>query len=59
MTWRRGWEDGRRVTPQGFLGDPATASPEQGNVAFNEYVAAAASVIEAQLKGQYQPIDLK
>lgn len=57
--WRRGWADGRRVTPQGFLGDPTTASPEKGQAAFNEYVAAAAVVIEAQLKGQYQPIDLK
>jgi len=59
MTWRRGWADGRRVTPQGFLGDPTTASPEQGKVAFDEYVAAAATVIDAQLKGQYQPMDLK
>ena len=59
MIWRRGWEDGRRVTPQGFLGDPTTASPEKGKVAFNEYVAAAAAVIEAHLKGQYKPLDLK
>jgi len=28
-------------------------------VAFDEYVAAAATVIDAQLKGQYQPMDLK
>jgi creatinine amidohydrolase len=57
--WRRGWDDGRRVTPQGIFGDPTTASPEKGQGAYNEYVAAAATVIEAQLKGQYQPVELK
>jgi len=57
--WRRGWDDGRRVTPQGIFGDPTTASPEKGQTAYNEYVAAAATVIEAQLKGQYQPVELK
>ena len=57
--WRRGWDDGRRVTPQGIFGDPTTAFPEKGQTAYNEYVAAAATVIEAQLKGQYQPVELK
>ncbi len=59
MIWRRGWEDAKRVTPQGFFGDPTTASPEKGQKAFDEFTAAAAAVIEAQLKGQYQPVDLK
>jgi creatinine amidohydrolase len=59
MIWRRGWEDGKRVTPQGFFGDPTTASPERGQAAYNEYIAAAAAVIEAQLKGQHQPVELK
>jgi len=58
VVWRRGWEDAKRVTPQAFFGDPTTASPERGQGAFNEFTAAAAGVIEAQLKGQYRPVDL-
>src|SRR5262245_6057575 len=25
--WQKGWDDGRRKTPQGYFGDPAAANP--------------------------------
>jgi creatinine amidohydrolase len=32
--WQKGWEDGRRKTPLGYFGDPASASPARGAQAF-------------------------
>ena len=45
MVWRRGWEDARKVTPQGFLGDPTTASPEWGAKAYEDFKDLASEAI--------------
>lgn len=52
MVWRRGWGDAKRVTPDGFFGDPTTASPEKGKTGFDEFKVSAATAIEAFLKGR-------
>jgi creatinine amidohydrolase len=56
--WRQGWEDARKVTPQGFVGDPTLASPEEGKKAIETFGKEAADLIERFLQGQYQPPDL-
>jgi creatinine amidohydrolase len=59
MNWRRGWDEARKITPQGFFGDPASASPERGKRSIEEYARAAADCIRTFLQGQYQPPDLR
>jgi creatinine amidohydrolase len=59
MVWRRGWEDARKVTPQGFLGDPTTASPERGAKAYEEFKDLASEAIATLLRGEYQAVELK
>ena len=57
--WRRGWEEARKITPQGFLGDPASASAERGRERIEAYGKRGADLIEVFLKGQYQPPEMK
>ena len=57
--WRRGWDEARKITPQGFLGDPASASAERGRERIEAYGRGGADLIEVFLNGQYQPPDLK
>jgi len=59
MNWRRGWEEARKITPQGFFGDPASASSEQGRERIEAYAKGAADLIELFLKDQYRPPELK
>ncbi len=59
MIWRRGWEDARKVTPQGFLGDPTTASPERGAKAYEDFTTSAAETIARFLRGEYRPVEPK
>ncbi len=59
MVWRRGWEDAKKVTPQGIFGDPTAASPDRGKNSVEAYGKTAAELIEIFLKGQYQPPDMK
>jgi creatinine amidohydrolase len=53
--WTRGGVEARKVTPQGYFGDPATASPERGRDEMEDYGKRAAGVIEAFLQGRYSP----
>ncbi len=57
--WRRGWDEARKITPQGFLGDPASASEDQGRRRIEACGRCGAELIETFLKGQYQPPELK
>jgi creatinine amidohydrolase len=55
LVWRKGGREARKVTPQGYFGDPATANPEQGRKEMEAYGRIAAEVIEAYLQGHYSP----
>jgi creatinine amidohydrolase len=53
--WRKGGMEARKTTPQGYFGDPTTASPERGRKEMEVYGRIAAEVIEAFLQGRYSP----
>jgi creatinine amidohydrolase len=55
MNWRRGWDEARKITPQGFFGDPAAASAERGKRSIEEFAKTAAELIYAFLQGRYNP----
>ena len=55
LVWTKGGTEARKVTPQGYFGDPTTASPERGRKEMEAYGKTAASVIEAFLQGRYFP----
>ena len=55
MEWRKGWDDGRRVTPQGYFGDPASFDAEAGHRHMEQYAKDLADTIEAALNGSYEP----
>ena len=55
LVWRKGGMEARKVTPQGYFGDPTTASPERGKEEMESYGRRAAGVIEAFLQGRYSP----
>ena len=59
MVWRQGWDDARKVTPRGFFGDPASATPDQGRDSVEGFGKSAAGVIERYLQGKYRPPELK
>jgi creatinine amidohydrolase len=55
LTWRRGGSDARKMTPQGYFGDPAAASPERGRKEMEDYGRRVADLIEAFLQDRYAP----
>ena len=55
LVWRKGGTEARKITPQGYFGDPATALPEQGRKEMEVYGRIAAEVIEDFLRGRYSP----
>ena len=55
LIWRKGGMEARKITPQGYFGDPAMASPERGRKEIEAYGMTAAGVIEAFLQGHYRP----
>jgi creatinine amidohydrolase len=55
LVWVRGGREARKVTPQGYFGDPTTASPERGREEMESYGRRAAGVIEDFLQGRYCP----
>ena len=55
LIWAKGGTEARKITPQGYFGDPATASPERGREEMESYGRRAAGVIEAFLQGRYSP----
>ena len=55
LVWRKGGTEARKMTPQGYFGDPAGANPERGRNEMETYGRVAAGVIEAFLQGRYSP----
>jgi creatinine amidohydrolase len=55
LVWVKGGSEARKVTPQGYFGDPTTASPERGREEMEAYGKRVAEVIEAFLEGSYSP----
>ena len=55
LVWVKGGMEARKVTPQGYFGDPTTASPDRGREEMESYGGRAAGVIEAFLQGRYSP----
>jgi creatinine amidohydrolase len=55
LVWVKGGTEARKVTPQGYFGDPTTASPERGREEMESYGKRAAGVIEDFLQGRYCP----
>jgi len=55
LVWAKGGGEARKITPQGYFGDPTTASPERGKKEMEVYGRTAARVIEAFLQGHYSP----
>ena len=53
--WGRGGSDARKVTPQGYFGDPAAADPARGKSEIEAFGKVAAVAIEAFLQGHYVP----
>jgi len=53
--WSKGGNEARRVTPQGYFGDPMSADPERGRRAIEAYGKVAADVIEDFVRGRYSP----
>jgi creatinine amidohydrolase len=51
--WGRGGSEARRVTPQGYFGDPTAANPERGKKEIEAFGKAAANAIAAFLRGDY------
>lgn len=59
MVWRRGGDEARKVTPQGFFGDPTNASPERGRRYGEDYGRTVAGLIEAFLHCNYEPQEIE
>jgi len=55
LVWVKGGTEARKVTPQGYFGDPTAASPEKGRDEMESYGRRAAGVIEDLLQGRYSP----
>lgn len=53
--WRQGYEHSRRVTPNGYFGDPAAASAEQGHGYISRRAGAIADAIAAAIDGEIPP----
>ena len=49
LVWRKGGGEARKMTPQGYLGDPAKASAEKGKGEMEAYGRMAADAIEVFL----------
>jgi creatinine amidohydrolase len=55
LVWVKGGAEARKITPNGYFGDPTEASPEKGREAMESYGRTAADLIEAYLRGRYAP----
>ena len=53
--WGKGGSEARKITPQGYFGDPAAADPERGKSEIETFGKVAAEAIEAFLQGYYFP----
>ena len=48
--WRHGYETAKKVTPQGYFGAPADATPQRGSALLENEAGAIAAVIEHQVR---------
>lgn len=55
MQWRQGWSDAKRITPQGYFGDPAGSDPSEAKKFIQRHVGDIADLIDTFLKGNYKP----
>lgn len=55
MVWRKGGAEARKLTPQGYFGNPGSANPEKGKELMETYGKVAAELIENFLQGRYSP----
>jgi creatinine amidohydrolase len=53
--WSKGGSEARKVTPQGYFGDPAAADPERGREEIETFGKVAAEAIETFLRGHDGP----
>ncbi|WP_213765552.1 creatininase family protein [Caballeronia sp. dw_19] len=53
--WRKGFDNARRKTPQGYFGDPAAGTKAHGEALFAEAAQRAAGAIEARLSSALKP----
>lgn len=53
--WRKGHEHARRVTPNGYFGDPASADPERGRRQAEQQARLIAEAIAGRLSSLRQP----
>ncbi|WP_157994523.1 creatininase family protein [Peristeroidobacter agariperforans] len=51
-TWRKGYEDAKRVTPLGYLGDPASADATSGALRLKQQATAFAEAIAASVSAR-------
>jgi creatinine amidohydrolase len=52
--WRKGFEVARKITPQGYFGDPAAFDKEEERAKFEASARSAALAIEGVVKGTYK-----
>jgi creatinine amidohydrolase len=52
-TWRKGYADAKRVTPLGYLGDPASADAGSGATRLEQQAAAFAEAIAASVGARH------
>ncbi len=52
-TWRKGYAEAKRVTPLGYLGDPASADARSGGVRLEQQAAAFAEAIAADVSARH------
>jgi len=55
LVWRKGGMEARKITPQGYFGDPSTANPNMGKKEIETYGTVVSEAIEAFLQGHYSP----
>jgi len=55
LTFRKGWSDSRKLTPLGYMGDPASFDPGASKKNYEAAAKTMADVIESFLKGTYVP----
>jgi creatinine amidohydrolase len=54
--WSRGWSDAKRVTPEGYFGDPAGFDKTDGN--YDWIAQRMADLLESFLNDTYKPPDI-
>jgi creatinine amidohydrolase len=50
--WRKGWANARRMTPDGYLGDPASADPKRGKMIIETQARHVADTIAAKVESR-------